>query len=210
MMKGFSACLLAAAIAVNAFAGEEGVVTPTGDNRPVVMKEVIPPVINESYKYYEVSGLCETDLCCDLKQKCFTMKDGKKYDSVTNWKVMWDYGYDRAPQGCTADSFTVTVDVVFNLPKWVRNGEAPRQLVEKWDRYMEKLVIHEQGHRDRAVAAAKELTKTVAELPPASTCEALDREINSLIQTQKHNLIREQEMYDEVTRHGVTQGVVFP
>jgi predicted secreted Zn-dependent protease len=211
-MKGFSACLMAVAIAVTTFAGEGGGIGATVDAGRSLqnVNVVIPPKVNESYKYYEVSGLCETDLCCDLKQKCFRMKDGKKYDSVTSWKMKWDYARIRSPQACTTDFFTVTVDVVFHLPKWVRTGEAPQPLVEKWNSYMEKLMIHEQGHRDRAVEAANELTRAVAELPPAPTCAVLDREINNLLRTRKESLIKNQEKYDDETKHGVTQGVLFP
>lgn len=199
-------------IAATTFAGENSAVTATtGKSSSDHLKNsVAPPVVKETYEYYEVCGLCEKDLHSDLKQKCITWKDGQKYDSVTNWKVKWDYGHNRSPQACTTDSFTVTVDVVFHLPKWVRTGEAPQPLVEKWDRYMEKLRTHEQGHRDKAVEAATELTRTVAELSPALTCAALDRELNNLFRTRMDKLNKDQAEYDVITNHGVAQGAVFP
>jgi len=208
-IAGFIAFFISVAIAVTVFAGE-GSGVATVDNSRLLRNTVVPPVVNETYKYYEIGGCCEKDLLCDLKEKCVRMENGRKADSTTNWKMSWDYGYHRSSQACTANSFTVTVDVVFNLPKWVPNGKAPAELVEKWNGYMEKLIMHEKGHRDRAVEAANVLTKSVYDLPPADSCGVLDREINDLIRAQRSKLIKEQEMYDEVTKHGATQGAVFP
>jgi predicted secreted Zn-dependent protease len=171
---------------------------------------LVPPVVNEKTEYYEVSGGCEKDVQSELRVKCIKWTDGKKYDSVTNWKVKWDYGHSRAPQTCSTESFVVTVDIVYRLPKWVQAGEVSRTLVDKWDRYMEKLMMHEKGHRDKAVAAAVELTRAVAELPPAPTCAELDRAINTLFRTRLDKLIKQQKAYDADTNHGILQGAVFP
>jgi predicted secreted Zn-dependent protease len=130
---------------------------------------------------------------------------------VTNWKVKWDYSHSQAaPETCTAESFVVTVDIIYRLPKWVRTGEVSQTLVEKWDRYMENLMMHEKGHRDRAVAAAEELTRMIAELPPARTCAELDRVVNTLCRTRLDKLIEDQKTYDADTCHGVLQGAEFP
>jgi predicted secreted Zn-dependent protease len=171
---------------------------------------LVPPVVNEKTEYYEVCGNCEKEVQSELREKCIKWTDGKKYDSVTNWKVKWDYGHSQAPQTCTAESFVVTVDIVYRLPKWVRTGEVPQMLVEKWEQYMENLMIHEQGHRDRAVASAVELTRLVAELPPARTCAELDRVVNTLCRTRLDKLIKVQNKYDTDTCHGVLQGAEFP
>jgi len=208
-ITGFVA-LIIFLIAVTVFAGEGGsTVTPVDNSRPQ-RNTVVPPVVNETYKYYEVGGCCEKDLLCDLKEKCIRIDDRKKADSITNWKMKWNYGHHHSVETCTTDSFTVTVDVVFSLPKWVPNGQAPAELVKKWNNYMEKLLLHERGHRDRAVEAAKKLTQAVSELSPADTCTALDHEIETLIQAHKDKLLKEQEEYDQITRHGATQGAVFP
>lgn len=211
MMKGISLFLIVMTVAVAAVAGEDSTVVASIEKISSFHKNtVVPPVLTEKYEYYEICGCCEKDLHCDLKQKCIKWKDGRKYDSVTNWKVKWDYGHNRGPQVCTTDSFTVTVDVVFHLPKWARTGEAPLQLVKKWDRYMDRLLMHEQGHRDKAVEAATELTRAVAELPPALTCAELDRELDNLFSTRMDKLMKDQEEYDDMTKHGVVQGAVFP
>jgi predicted secreted Zn-dependent protease len=192
-------------VAVAAGAGET-----ISDSANYNKNHLVPPVINEKTEYYEVCGGCEKDVQSELREKCIKLANGEKYDSITNWKVKWDYSHTRAAETCTAESFVVTVDIVYRLPKWVRTGEVSQTLVVKWDRYMENLMIHEKGHRDRAMASAVELTRLVAELPPARTCAELDRVVNTLCRARLDKLIEVQKKYDDDTCHGVLQGAEFP
>ncbi len=211
MMKGISVFFLLIAIAGTVSAGERDL--DNADVRKVSHvpgNNTVPPVIREKYKYYEVCGCCEKELEGELKQKCIRLNNGKKYDSVTNWKLKWDYGHSQTPGTCAVDSFAVTVDITFQVPKWVRTGDEPRPLVEKWDSYLAKLMMHEKGHRDRTVEAANELTRAVAALPPARTCGELDREVQTLGLAEKNKLLQDQKDYDDATKHGASQGAVFP
>jgi len=193
------------AVAVASGAGET--IPGSANNRK---DPVVSPVVSEKTEYYEVCGNCERDVQTELQAKCIKLANGEKYDSITNWKVKWDYSHSRASETCTAESFVVTVDIVYRLPKLARTGEVSQTLVEKWDKYMENLMTHEKGHRDRAVASAKELTRLVAELPPARTCAELDRVVNTLCRTRLDKLIEVQKKYDDDTCHGVLQGAEFP
>ncbi len=212
MLKGICALFLLITIAGTVSAGEQGInVADARKISPVTTgNSAIAPVVREKYEYYEVCGCCEKDLQGDLKQKCIRWSDGKKYDSVTNWKLKWDYGHNQASGTCAVDSFTVTVDITFHVPKWVPTDGAPQPLVEKWNRYLENLMMHEKGHRDKAVEAANELTHSVAALPPARTCGELDREVQVLGLAEKNKLLQDQKDYDDATKHGAKQGAVFP
>ena len=145
-----------------------------------------------------------------MSEKGCRWDDGKKYDSLTSWHVKWDYGYDRAPQACTPASFRATVEIIFRYPEWVRTDGAPQPLVAKWDSYMKNLINHENGHRDMAVQAAAELSRAVAELPPASNCAELDREVRELCRLRMKKLKENEYEYDAATNHGLTQGAIFP
>jgi predicted secreted Zn-dependent protease len=170
---------------------------------------IIPPVVKEKYQYYEVWGICEKDLHGDLKQKCITLTDGKKYDSITMWKINWDYGYNSTVNTCKADNFIVNVEVTFRLPKWVPTDKAPHALVDKWDTFVRHLLTHEKGHRDLAIAAAAKLARSVAELPPMQTCADIDKEVQALSRVRMKELKEEEKEYDVTTNHGQTQGAFF-
>ncbi len=205
-LRGITALLLFIAVAGTASAGSQ-VFAATGPRKKTGTR---PPVIAERYEYYEICGGCEQDLKSDLKKKCIQWNDGKKYDSMTNWKLKWDYGHNEGSGTCAVDSFTVTVDITFHVPKWSRTDNAPHPLVAKWDNYLKNLMTHERGHRDRTVEAANDLTRAVAALPPAGTCDELDREIQTLGLAQKNKLLQDQKDYDNETNHGAAQGAVFP
>lgn len=198
-------------LAVAAYAAENSV--PQDVDEPTILVRngaADGPLVNERYEYYEVCGCCQEELQCDLSKKCIRKGDGKKYDSATEWKVTWEYDHAGMPEICAAASFRVTVDIVYHYPKWAIPSNAPPQLVEKWKAYLKNLEIHEKGHRDRAVGAATELSRTVSKLPLSRTCSDLDRAIRALCRTRLARLKDDQKQYDAATNHGVVQGAVFP
>ncbi len=198
-------------VAATASAGDSAVVLANvGSNLPLHKQiTALPPVVSETYEYYNVQGGCEKDLLCQMKQKGITWNDGKKYESVTSWHLKWAYGYDRMPQACTPDSFLVTVEIVTRLPRWMRTGDVPPSLEDKWESYMKHLVAHETGHRDMAVDAAAELSREVAALPPSPSCADLDRQIQTLCRVRMKKLNDDEKQYDSDTKHGYTQGAIF-
>jgi predicted secreted Zn-dependent protease len=210
-MKTFVTLLLIS-LAVTAFAAENSVELVSIKRTPASRagNHPLPPLVTESYEYYDVCGCCEEDLKCDLKKKCITWKDGNKYDSLTTWDVKWDYAYDLDSGSCLSDSFRATVHITFRYPRWIPTDDAPPSLVEKWDNYLSSLTHHENGHRDRVVAAAADLSRDVAQLPPSMTCAELDRQIQSLSRKRLEMMKENQRNYDDMTKHGAAQGAVFP
>jgi predicted secreted Zn-dependent protease len=172
-------------------------------------RKVLPPIVKETVEYYEIKGYCEQDLQKQLCTYGVPWKDGKTYDSLTSWDIRWNYGYDREHQSCSADSFTVTIQVTIRYPKWIPADDASPSLVEKWNTYMQSLVEHETGHRDMAVEAAADLSRVVAEIAPAATCADLDRDVRTAARNRMKRLLADNEAYDEATGHGLTQGAVL-
>lgn len=177
---------------------------------PSRSSRILPPVVIEKYEYYEVCGCTEKELHCDLRQKCGTWTDGKKYDSLTSWNIKWDHEYGQASRTCAINAFKPIVNITFRYPKWKRTDEAPHSLVEKWDRYLDNLIAHENGHRDMVVAAMADLSHAVAQLSPAPTCADLDRNVRALFRTYMAKMKKDQHDYDDATKHGAAQGAVFP
>jgi predicted secreted Zn-dependent protease len=215
MFKGitlFFILLMPVAVTSYAAAGDGSVNHASVDRGIYVGKSntVVPPAITEQYEYYDVRGGDEKTLRCEMTKNGCKWSDGKKYDSVTTWRVKWRYDYERGPQTCSAESFQATIDIIFRYPKWVRDDTAPQSLVDKWDSYMKNLIMHENGHRDMAVEAAEKLSSSVASMPPASSCTELDRRVQALYKEQMLKLSADERKYDEATNHGLTQGAVFP
>jgi predicted secreted Zn-dependent protease len=196
-------------LATSAFAAE-GRIEVASIDKEHSPRKYRPPLVIEKNEYYEVRGNSEKDLRHQMCQNGCTWDDGRKYDSVTNWYWTWEYGTEHASPACSADDFSVTIEVTFRLPKWVRTDEAPRPLVDKWDGYMKHLTLHEQGHRDRAVDAAAEFSRAVARLPRSLSCADRDQQVRTLSSEIMAQLNTAQQEYDADTSHGATQGALFP
>jgi len=211
-MKRTALSLLLSCVAVSAFAAEGSFDVAIADRDSYRQKKnmVMPPSVTENREYYEVTGCAEKELRDKMTQNAGVWHDGKKYDSVTTWHVKWEYDHDQAPRSCAAESFHATVDVTIRYPKWVRTDDVPQTLVDKWDGYIKSLVTHETGHRDMAVEAAADLSRAVADLPPAPTCTELDRNVQALCHKRMKKLEEDSRTYDASTLHGIAQGAVFP
>lgn len=206
----FSLLLIFAAATTFAADGRFDIARIDKDIRPGIQNRVITPLVTEKYEYYEIRGNSEKELRGQMCRNGCSFNDGEKYDSVTSWHWRLNYGYDRAPGACIADSLKVALVIIYRYPKWVHTDGAPQPLVDKWDGYMKNLITHENGHRDLAVEAAAELSRALAALLPAATCAELDREVRALSRARMQKLNAEEKGYDESTIHGKTQGAVFP
>jgi predicted secreted Zn-dependent protease len=211
MMKKCHIVLLLASLSLPVFAGERGLDTANFDiARQVPIKgSYLSPRIVEKYQYYDIRGNSQQELTCELQDNGCTT-DGKKYDSITRWRISWDYAYNLTAQGCVADSFRTTVEINYRFPRWVQTDAAPPLLVESWDTYLKNLQLHEQGHRDIAVTAAGELSQTVADLPPYPLCSDLDLSIRRIFRGRTEKLNADSKAYDTATNHGASQGALFP
>jgi len=195
-----------------ASAAENRADIPAAGNKPPEpsRNRVLRPLINEKVEFYEISWECDRDLQKGMRDKGCAWKDGKKYHSLTSWSLKWDYGYNQTSLSCTAESFQPVIDINIRYPKWAKTGNPPAELQEKWDRFMTNLITHEEGHRDMVVEAASEAALAVMRLPPQATCADLDREVKKLCHTRMKQLDEDSKNYDAETKHGLTQGAVFP
>ena len=201
--------LLILFVATTAFAAEDRIEVASIDKEHSLRK-YRPAVVIEKNEYYEIRGSSEKSLRKQMCQNGCTWDDGRKYDSVTSWYWTWDYDTNQASHSCSADDFSITLEITSRYPKWVRTGEAPQPLVDKWDGYMKNLIMHENGHRDRVVNAAAEFRAAVARLPRALSCTERDRQVRALSSEIMAQLNADQQEYDADTSHGATQGALFP
>lgn len=212
-MKKIILFLVISAVAATTYGFESrvNVANIDSDTRVEIIKNgATPPVVNEQYAYYEISGETANELRRQMSRNGIKWDDGNTYDALTTWNVKWDYEYNCSLQGCTADGFKPVVDITFRYPKWARTNAAPEPLAAKWDAYMKNLITHENGHRDMAVEAAAQLSRIVAELPPAPSRTELDRKIEAVTGEWIAKLNTDEKNYDSTTVHGATQGAVFP
>lgn len=166
--------------------------------------------VNQGTVYYDIQGATEGELALQLNEKGSPWSDGQSYASTTVWNITWDFDPECAPWRCRAGSFRVTVDVTTRLPRWKHADDVPAEPAGKWNTFMQKLIEHENGHRDRAIAAGAELLAAGRSMPGASGAEELEKQVNAVMRRKMIELDAGQDEYDRITKHGVAQGAVFP
>lgn len=170
----------------------------------------VNPVINEHFNYYEIQGRTEKELQQQMNASGIRGADGNSYYAYTNWYVKWNYTYDTTTVSCSIATVATIVDANYKLPKWIRNENASADLKNKWNRFIHNLELHEYGHREIGVQTAKEIERSISALKPRASCEELRLAANSIGQQLVEKSKPTEADYDVRTRHGRTQGAIFP
>jgi predicted secreted Zn-dependent protease len=162
-----------------------------------------------NYVYYDIAGATEADIRNQISALGPRDTFGT-WGASTRWTVDWAYSYLNSPAGCSASAVKVQLGVTITLPHWNTPGNAAPRLVENWQRFSSAVLVHEGGHRDLAVAGANELARALTVLPPAASCAEFEQSARSTGDALVHQYNYLQQQYDQSTRHGATQGAVFP
>ena len=139
-----------------------------------------------------------------------TDREGTGRDGLTNWDVRWRSSLQPRAGACVVSAVEVTGVVEVVLPEWRNAADAIQPLRVRWQRFEDALREHEQGHVRIAEAAVAQIRSQVAALSSAPSCEALDREIKKRATAVLEAARAGERDYDRTTRHGETQGAVFP
>ena len=159
----------------------------------------------EVVKYYDVSGGTAAELRAQM-----SAKGPDHYDAYTRWYVRWRYKYRQQGGLCALSEISVDLEITTTLPRWRNQRAASPALREQWQRYLTALTTHELGHARNGADAAQAVDAALTRLPPAASCERLAAGANATGQgvLLQHN--RFDADYDQTTKHGRTQGAVFP
>lgn len=171
----------------------------------------IAPVVKIQHRYYPITGTSASELRAQMNQQGpFDQREGRRYDARADWFVKWSYRHVKTSNQCKIGSLKTSVDVTLTYPQWTPPPQVSRSLITEWQRYLSALQIHEKGHENNGIAAGKEISQVLSQLPAYSSCQQLDAIVNSTAQTVIKRYNQKDLDYDHATKHGYTQGAVFP
>jgi predicted secreted Zn-dependent protease len=153
--------------------------------------------------YYDITGATEDELRQSMNQ--LGPKDpydnNRPVDAYTDWDISWNwpgYGTDN----CDLTAAIVSYKIKMTVPRWKMPVDASQELIAKWEKYIQSIALHEKEHIDNIVNNYLSV-KTAIE---SATCTTADEAAqNALVPLRKFD-----SDYDRATKHGATQGVVFP
>jgi predicted secreted Zn-dependent protease len=169
------------------------------------------PKISINTNYYQIKGGTAAQLRNEMNRvRPFDRFSNGRYDALTRWYITGNYKYIPGDSRCQIYQPQVFLMVKTTLPKWNPTSKANPKLVRKWRKYIKVLRLHENGHKQNGIEAARELQKSLSQIPSYSSCQSLATAVKELSQkiTTKYN--QKDLEYDRQTKHGATQGAIFP
>jgi predicted secreted Zn-dependent protease len=165
-------------------------------------------IIRVSEAFYDIRGSTAEELHREM-QRLGPEEDGRRFHGHTGWTVNWRFVSQPSGRACRATRVEVTAEITITLPRWRTPPDAPDDLRPQWDAYLAALRVHEEGHRDLAVAAARRAHSRLSGFR-TSDCRDFNRDANAEGQRILDRLRADNRRYDEKTGHGRTQGAVWP
>jgi len=82
--------------------------------------------------------------------------------------------------------------------------------VQRWNAFADAVRKHEAGHRDIAIAAARDVGERAGHVADEADCETLKRNVQKVADATLREYREKESSYDVTTMHGRTQGATFP
>ncbi len=132
------------------------------------------------------------------------------FDAQTKWEVQSNYRVHREAGQFSLEAVEVSINVLITLPWWIPGQRVDRDLAARWQRCANGLATHELGHVQLALAAGAAVKERLLALGLSPSSQELAALASRTINDTIHEFREREVRYDQTTRHGVTQGAVFP
>jgi predicted secreted Zn-dependent protease len=158
--------------------------------------------------YYEVEGGSLEDLLTSLRRRG-PVNEGETFFGLTQWSINTQYAWVEHDGSCSIQNPVVNVDVTITMPRWDAPPGVPYELVQAWNRFKGALASHENTHSRLALEAAEAVRWELATLRYAN-CVNADLRARQRVAAIIDDYNRRNQVYDRETRHGYTEGAVWP
>lgn len=136
-----------------------------------------------------------------------TTSEGR-FAATTGYALATYYRYADSGGSCRVSSAVVTLHLNQTFPQWQGSASASSQTRTTWNNFIINLHTHEQGHIDLGRTAAQNLYDQLQSME-APSCSALQTLISATTNSIVSNLRIANNHYDDITKHGTTQGAVL-
>ena len=167
------------------------------------------PLTRLHTNYYYISGSSATVLAAQLDQTGPADTDGKRYAGKTRWDVQWQFNHNQEGETCGLKDIAIAVGVAQTMPKWRGEDKGGASLKAHWQKFLEALKRHEDGHKEHGMKAGAEIEKALQAIKPASNCEDLDKAANAAGEQVVEKYRKLDTEYDRSTDHGRKQGATL-
>jgi predicted secreted Zn-dependent protease len=152
--------------------------------------------------YYDVSGRTADEIRRSLEaRQPRDPNDGARVAALSSWSMRW--GWRAKPGGgCDLSAPSVDFRAQTLLPRLVSERDLDADLRARWRAFLAAVHAHEARH----VRYAYEHRRDVAAAIQASDCTSAQAAATAAVRA----IAQRDVDYDKATRHGTTEGAVFP
>lgn len=169
------------------------------------------PAIHDTVQYHDIAGNTEGELVAALKRVSYAHPSGDHFFAAnTRWRLQWNLSVQPERGSCRLLSATTQLDVEMNLPRWKAPADAQPALVKRWNTFAAAVRKHEDGHRDIAIEAVRDVEARLRRAPQARDCASLKKNLGRTAEAAVREYREKEESYDVTTLHGRAQGATFP
>lgn len=161
-------------------------------------------VVTDPPNHYRVFGASIEEVLHSL-DTCKPIRGD--YYATTNWWYSYVYDYYQKDNGlCGLRNIAVGVHFTSLLPYWDDEGPSVKK---EWNRFLEHVIVHEDGHTEITTNALKAVYDALDHLPDTD-CRTIVSAANERASLLAKEVDALNTAYDQRTNHGETQGARFP
>jgi len=160
----------------------------------------VNPSTSMQIEYYDIRGTTFAELRREIDAK-----GPEGFWGNADSRVSYRFVTRAVPDGCGIESVRAMADSKVRLPRWANRHAAPPALQDYWDGAARTLELHERGHVQINLDAAKDVERTLLEMPPQSTCAIATEVAKGRAAAVLLRLRERQVSYDRETDHGRKQ-----
>jgi len=162
-------------------------------------------------KTYDVKGksLNEIANALDANALIDPHEPHLRFYARTDWYLSTQWFYQPTARGCQLESAQVSVAITMTLPVLI-TGDAPPDVQKRWNDFVANTIAHENEHVRLVYSGAREYQRDLANFPIATNCNLIRTQLDDVFKKHFQKIDRANVEYDARTKHGETQGAVFP
>lgn len=156
--------------------------------------------IEASTSYYDLNGLTMREIHHSLMHNA--PREGGQIiegEVADHFSVVFRTKLDG--NFCRPVEEFVTLKLKILLPKWADEERATTSVRMDWQRYMKKLVAHENGHKEIALSAANAVHRIFHDVSAKSSCKELDANVKRAANRAIAEAEEQQEAWDKNAEH---------
>ncbi|MDQ3057381.1 MAG: DUF922 domain-containing Zn-dependent protease [Pseudomonadota bacterium] len=108
--------------------------------------------IEERTEYYDVAAKDRPTLIEALRVPGTPPE--RYVNGQTNTVLEIDRRFTQTPRGCVINALSIRLELLVILPRWAPGAEMPRRLEQDWNEIHDRIVTHENKHKQNALDAA--------------------------------------------------------